>query len=67
LVQEFGQHWGIYDVAAGDFDCPNLQRFLVEAHVYLTPGTAFGAAMFARIPLAFTFGFDPRAIYEQVQ
>jgi hypothetical protein len=57
LVQEFGQHRGISDVAAGDFDCSNLQRFLVEAYEYLTPGTAFGAAMFARIPLAFTFGF----------
>ncbi len=31
LIQEFGQHWSITDVAAGDLDCSNLQRSLVDA------------------------------------
>jgi hypothetical protein len=30
--------------------------------MYLTPNTAFGAAMLARIPRAFTFGLDACAI-----
>ena len=67
LVQEFGQHGSITDAAAGDLDRPNFQRFLVEAYVYLVPYAAFGAAMFAHIPLAFTFGFDPRAVDEEIQ
>ena len=67
LVQKFGQHRSITDVAAGDLDCANLQRFLVDAYVYLAPCAASGAAMFARIPLAFTFGFDPRAVDEEIQ
>lgn len=28
------------DVAAGDFDCPNFQHFLVYTYVYLTPDAA---------------------------
>lgn len=67
LVQEFGQHGSITDVAARDFDGPHLERFLVDAYVYFAPDTAFGTAILARIPLAFTFGFDPRAIDEEVQ
>ena len=67
LAQEFGQHGSITNVATGDFDSPNLQRFLVDPDMYLTPDAAFGAFVLARIPLAFTFGFDPRTIDEQVQ
>ena len=67
LVQEFGQHGSITDVAAGDLDRPNFQRFLVDAYVYLAPYAAFRAAMFAHIPLAFTSSFDPRAVDEEIQ
>ena len=44
-------------------DGPYFQRFFVDAYVYLTPDAAFGSTMLAGIPLAFTFGFDPRAVY----
>ena len=46
----------IPDVAAGDFDCPNFQNFLVYTYVYLTLDAAFGATMLSGIPLSFTFG-----------
>jgi hypothetical protein len=48
-------------------DGPYFQRFFVDTYVYLTPDAAFGAAMFAGVPLAFTFGLDPRAIDKEVQ
>jgi hypothetical protein len=55
------------NVAAGDFDRPHFKRFLIDSDMYLTPNTAFGAAMLACISLSFTFGLDPRAIDEQVK
>lgn len=67
LVQGFGQHGSITDAAAGDLDCPNLHRFRVDAYVYLAPYAAFAAAMFARMPLAFIFCFDPRVVDEEIQ
>lgn len=67
LVQEFGQHGSITDVAAGDFDCPNFQRFLVHTYVYLAPYAAFRTAMLTCIPLAFTLGLGPRAINKKIQ
>lgn len=67
LVQEFGQHGSITDVPAGDFGCPNFQRFPVDTYVYLAPYAAFRTAMFACIPLAFTLGLDPRAIDKEIQ
>ena len=66
LAQEFGQHGSITNVATGDFDSPNLQRFLVDPDMYLTPDAAFGASVLARVPLAFTLGFDPRAVDEEI-
>lgn len=44
-----------------------FQRFLVDANMYLAPNPAFWAAMPAGVPLAFTLGFDARAIDQQVQ
>lgn len=67
LVQEFGQHGSITDVAAGDFGWPNFQRFLIDAYEYLAPYAAFGTAMFVRIPLACTFGLDPSAADKEFQ
>jgi hypothetical protein len=52
----------IPDVAAGDFDCPNFQHFIVYTYVYLTPDAAFGTTMLSGIPLSFTFGLDACAI-----
>ncbi len=54
LVQKFWQHGSIPDVAAGDLDGPYLQRFFVDAYVYLTPEAALGTTMLAGVPLAFT-------------
>jgi hypothetical protein len=55
------------NVAAGDFYRPHFQRFLIDTDMNFTPNTAFGAAMLACIPRAFTFGLDPRAIDGQVK
>jgi hypothetical protein len=66
-VQKVGQHRSVPDVAAGDLNSPNLQRFFVNSNVYLAPDTPFGAATLSGIPLAFTFGFDPCAVDKEVQ
>ena len=58
LVQKLWQHGSITDVAAGDFDGPNLECFLVDTYVYLTPNTPFSPAMLAGIPFAFSLGLD---------
>ncbi|MFT4961768.1 MAG: hypothetical protein ACI92Z_002862 [Paracoccaceae bacterium] len=44
LVQTFRQYGSIPNIASGDFYGPNLQRFLIDANMYLTPDAAFGAA-----------------------
>ena len=62
LLEQFWQHGRVPDIAGGDFDGTNFQRFLVDPYVYLAPNPAFRAAMFACVPLAFTLGFDARAI-----
>jgi hypothetical protein len=49
LVQEFGQHGSIPDVAARDFDCPHFQRFFVDPYVYLAPYAAFRTTMLTRL------------------
>jgi hypothetical protein len=54
LIQKFGQHGGISDIAAGDFDSPNLQSFFVDPEVDLAPYPAFGTAMLAGVPFTFT-------------
>lgn len=63
LVQEFGQHGSITNGAAGDFDRPHFKRYLIDTNVYLTPNAAFGAAVLACVPLAFTFGLDACAVH----
>ena len=63
LVQEFGQHGSITNVAAGDFDRPHFKRYLIDTNVYLTPNAVFGAAVLACVPLAFTFGIDACAVH----
>ena len=47
--------------------CPHFKRSLVDAYVHFAPDTAFGTAMPARSPLAFTFGFDACAVDKKVQ
>jgi len=67
LAQQVRQHRRIADVAPGDLDRPNLQRFLVDPEVDLAPNAPFRTAMLACIPLAFTFDLDPGAVDQQVQ
>ena len=49
-------------MAPGDFDGPDLQCFLVNPEMDLTPDPPFRAAMLAGVPLAFTFDLDPGAV-----
>ena len=52
LVQKFGLHGCVTNVATGDLDRPHFERFLIDANVYLTPNTALGASVLACVPLA---------------
>ena len=45
----------------------NLQRFIIDANVYLAPDAPFGPALLAGVPLAFTLGFDACTIDQNVQ
>ena len=46
---------------------PHLQCFFIDPDMYLAPNPAFGAAMLAGVPLAFTFGLDICAVDKEVQ
>lgn len=67
LVKQLRQHGRITNVAGGDLDGPDLQRLLVDPNMYLAPDAAFGAAVFAGVPLAFALGLDASAVDQQVQ
>ena len=67
LVQQFWQDRRVTNVAACALAGPDLQRFFVDADMYLAPDAAFGATVLAGVPLAFTFGLDAGAVDEQVQ
>jgi hypothetical protein len=67
LVQQLMQHRCITDVAGGDLDRPNLQRFLIDPYVYLAQDTPLGAAVPTGIPLAFAPCLDARAVNQKVQ
>jgi len=63
LVEQVRQHRCVPSVAAGDFDRSDFQRMLINADVDLAPDASFGAAMLARVPLAFPFDLDAGAIH----
>ena len=67
LGQQFGQHGGIPDVAAGDLDRPDLQRLFVDPEMDLAPDAAFCPAVLARVPLTFPFDLDPGAVDQEMQ
>ncbi len=67
LVEKVGQDWRVADVASGDLDGPDLQRFLADADVYLAPDTALGATVLTGIPLTFALSLDTGAVDQQVQ
>jgi hypothetical protein len=58
LAQQLRQHRRVTHVAAGDLDRPDFQGFLVDPKMDLAPDPAFGTAMLARVPLAFTLDLD---------
>lgn len=45
LIEQFRQHRRVTDIAGGDLDGANLQRFLVNSEVDLAPDTALGPSM----------------------
>ena len=67
LAEQVGQHRGIANTTAGDFDRTDLKRFRIYTNMYLAPEPSLGAAMLARVPLPFTLSFDARTIDQQVQ
>ena len=67
LAEQVGQHRGVANTTAGDFDRTDLKRFRIYTNMYLAPEPSLGAAMLARVPLPFTLSFDARTIDQQVQ
>lgn len=67
LVEQVGQNRSISDVASRDLHGTNLQCLLVDPEMELTPDTPLWAAMFARVPFAFTLDLDPCAVDKKVQ
>ena len=67
LAEQVGQHRGVANTTAGDFDRTDLQRFRIYTNMYLAPEPSLGAAVLARVPLAFTLRFDARTIDQKVQ
>lgn len=45
VIEQLLSHWSVTDIAGGDFDGANLQRFFVDAHAYLAPNRALRAAL----------------------
>lgn len=55
------------DIACRDADRADLQCFLVHTEMQLAPQAFLAPAMLARVPLSFTFRFDPGRVDQQVQ
>ena len=54
-------------MVAGDFNGLHFQRSLVYSETDLAPNSPFGAAVLARVPLAFVLNPDASAVDKQVQ
>ena len=61
LVEQFGQHGRIAQVAGGELCRADFQRLLVNSNVDLAPDAPFGTAMLAGVPLPFALDLDPGA------
>ncbi len=59
LIEQFGQHRRVPNVAGGELGRPDFQGFLIDPDVDLAPDPAFGAAMLAGIPFALTSTLMP--------
>ena len=62
LVEQIGQDGCVAYMVAGDFNGSDFQRSLVDPEMNLAPDPSFWTAMFAGVPLAFTFSLDACAI-----
>jgi hypothetical protein len=62
-----GQHRCVPHIAGGELRRPDLQRLLVNSDMYLPPDPAFGAAVFARVPLPFALDLNAGAVDQQLQ
>ena len=67
LVEQFGQHGRIADLAGGELGGRDLHGFLTDPDADLAPDAPFRATMFAGAPLAFTLDFDTGAVHQQEQ
>src|SRR5690606_37550953 len=67
LAEQVGQDRCITDMAPGDLDSADLQCLLVDSEVDLAPDAPLGAAVLARVPLAFALNLDAGAVDQQVQ
>ena len=63
LAEQVWQNRCVTNVASGDLDGSDLQRFLVDPEVDLAPDPAFRAAMLAGVPVAFVLDLDARAAH----
>jgi hypothetical protein len=66
LVEEFGQHWRVADVAAGELCSRDLQCLLVHPNVDLAPDAPFRAAALTGVPLAFALDLDAGTVDEKL-
>lgn len=65
LGEQVGQNRRVANVAPGDLDGTNLQRFFIYPEMNLAPHSPFGAAMLAGVP--FALDLDASAFDQQVQ
>lgn len=67
LFRQVGQHECTAGIACHDADRADLPCFLVHTEVQLAPQAFPAPAKFARVPLSFSFRFDPGCVDRQVQ
>ncbi len=53
LVEQIGQDRCVADMAPGDLDSADLQRFLIDSKMNLAPDPQLGTTVLAGVPLAF--------------
>ena len=67
LVEQFGQHGSVADVAHGELDGADFQGLLINSDVDLAPNTPLGAAMLAGVPLPFALDLYARAVDQKME
>lgn len=69
LVEKFGQHGFVSDIASGELRSPDFECFLVNADVDVAPDTAFCPTVLAGVPFSFALvlDLDAFAVDQQVQ